>query len=107
MWFHGWWTNGENWPADPAAARAWAQKKGYSQFTQVGHVGTTALQFQAEPSITKTPYIRVFQHDGYYYACLTTRHACRDRKIRSRVSSSVPIPFATVRMRAGFAMSRS
>ena len=67
MWFHGWWTNGENWPADPAAARAWAQKSGYSQFTQAA-VSTDGLQFGAEPAITRTPYLRVFQHDAYYYA---------------------------------------
>jgi hypothetical protein len=66
MWFHGWWTNGERWPADPAAARAWAQKSGYSQFTQAA-VSTDGLQFDAEPAITRTPYLRVFQHDGYYY----------------------------------------
>ncbi len=66
MWFHGWWTNGERWPADPAAARAWAQKSGYSQFTQAA-ISTDGLQFDASPSITRTPYIRVFQRDGYYY----------------------------------------
>jgi len=66
MWFHGWWTNGENWPADPAAARAWAQKSGYSQFTQAA-VSTDGLQFDTEPAITRTPYLRVFQHEGYYY----------------------------------------
>ena len=66
MWFHGWWTNGERWPADPAAARAWAQKSGYSQFTQAA-VSTDGLQFDSEPAITRTPYLRVFQHEGYYY----------------------------------------
>lgn len=66
MWFHGWWTNGERWPADPVAARAWAQKGGYSQFTQAA-ISTDGLQFGASPSITRTPYIRVFQRDGYYY----------------------------------------
>jgi len=66
MWFHGWWTNGENWPADPAAARAWAQKSGYSQFTQAA-ISTDGLQFDASPAITRTSYIRVVQHDGYYY----------------------------------------
>ncbi len=66
MWFHGWWTNGENWPADPAAARAWAQKNGYSQFTQAA-ISTDGLQFNAAPAITRTPYLRVVQHDGYYY----------------------------------------
>ena len=66
MWFHGWWTNGENWPAEPAAARAWAQKSGYSQFTQAA-ISRDGLQFDASPAITRTPYIRVVQHDGYYY----------------------------------------
>jgi len=66
MWFHGWWTKGERWPADPAAARAWAQKNGYSQFTQAA-MSTDGLQFDVEPAITRTPYLRVFQHDGYYY----------------------------------------
>ena len=66
MWFHGWWTKGENWPADPAAARAWAQKNGYSQFTQAA-VSTDGLEFDAEPSITRAPYLRVFRHDAYYY----------------------------------------
>ena len=66
MWFHGWWTKGENWPADPAAARAWAQKNGYSQFTQAA-VSTDGLQFDAEPAITRTPYLRVFREAAYYY----------------------------------------
>ena len=66
MWFHGWWTKGENWPADPAAARAWAQKNGYSQFTQAA-VSTDGLEFDAGPSITRAPYLRVFRHDAYYY----------------------------------------
>jgi hypothetical protein len=66
MWFHGWWTNGENWPADPAAARAWAQKTGYSQFTQAAF-SADGLQFDASPAITRAPYLRVVQHDGYYY----------------------------------------
>ena len=66
MWFHGWWTNGERWPADPAAARAWAQKSGYSQFTQAA-ISTDGLRFAASPPITRATYLRVFQHDGYYY----------------------------------------
>jgi hypothetical protein len=66
MWFHGWWTNGENWPADPTAARAWAQKSGYSQFTQAA-ISTDGLQFDASPAITRTSYIRIVQHDGFYY----------------------------------------
>ena len=67
MWFHGWWTNGARWPADPAAARAWAQKNGYSQSTQSA-LSSDGLRFEAQPAITRVPYLRVLQHDGYYYA---------------------------------------
>ena len=66
MWFHGWWTNGERWPADPAAARTWAQKSGYSQFTQSA-MSADGLQFDAVPPITRASYLRVFRHDGSYY----------------------------------------
>ena len=66
MWFHGWWTKGERWPSDPVAARAWAQKNGYSQFTQAAH-STDGLQFDAAPSITRAPYLRVFRRGDEYY----------------------------------------
>lgn len=66
MWFHGWWTNGERWPGDPAEARAWAQQHGYSQFTQAAE-STDGLNFVAQAAITRAPYIRVFRHGGYYY----------------------------------------
>ena len=66
MWFHGWWTNGEQWPAEPAAARAWAQKNGYSQLTQAAE-SSDGVTFVAAPAITRAPYLRVFRHDGYYY----------------------------------------
>jgi hypothetical protein len=49
-----------------AAARAWAQKSGYSQFTQAA-ISTDGLQFDASPAITRTPYLRVIQYGGYYY----------------------------------------
>jgi hypothetical protein len=65
MWVHGWWTNGENWPANPGAARAWAQKSGYAQFTQAA-ISTDGLQFDASPAITRAPYIRVVQHGDSY-----------------------------------------
>lgn len=66
MWFHGWWTNGERWPGKPSEARAWAQQKGYSQFTQVAE-STDGIHFEARPAITRAAYLRVFQHRGYYY----------------------------------------
>ena len=66
MWFHGWWTNGERWPADRAEARAWAQTHGYSQFTQAAE-SSDGLHFVVQPSITRAPYLRVFRHAGYHY----------------------------------------
>jgi len=66
MWYHGWWTNDERWPSDPVEARAWANQKGYSQFTQVAE-STDGLHFQVRPSITKTSYLRVFRYGGYFY----------------------------------------
>lgn len=67
MWFHGWWTRGEQWPADPAAARAWAQKNGYAQFTQAAH-STDGLTFDMAPAITRVSYLRVFRRGDDYYA---------------------------------------
>ena len=78
MWFHGWWTNGERWPADPAAARAWAQASGYSQFTQSA-LSTDGRQFRVAPAITRTPYIRVFHHDGYFYGVSRLGRLSRSR----------------------------
>lgn len=66
MWFHGWWTNGERWPGDPAEARAWAQNRGYSQFTQVAE-SADGIRFEARPAITRAPYLRVFRRGDYYY----------------------------------------
>lgn len=67
MWFHGWWTNGERWPSDPAEADAWAERKGYSQFTQVAE-STDGVHFVAQPAITRTAYLRVFRRGSEYYA---------------------------------------
>ena len=66
MWFHGWWTNGERWPNNPAEARAWAQAKGYSQFTQVAE-SADGMRFEARPAITRSTYLRVFRRGSYYY----------------------------------------
>ena len=66
LWFHGWWTNGERWPADPVAARAWARERGYGQFTQAAE-SSDGLHFTARPAITKTSYLRVFSHQGAFY----------------------------------------
>ena len=66
MWFHGWWTNGERWPSDPAEARDWAQKKGYSQFTQAAE-SADGIHFEPRPAITRAPYLRVFRRGDRYY----------------------------------------
>jgi hypothetical protein len=66
MWFHGWWTNGERWPSDPVKARAWATRMGYGQFTQVAD-SADGIHFEVRSPITKHSYLRVFQHDGYFY----------------------------------------
>jgi uncharacterized protein YndB with AHSA1/START domain len=65
LWVHGWWTNGERWPSDPAAARAWAARNRYSQFTQAGE-SRDGLQFTMHAPITRTSYLRVFEHDGWF-----------------------------------------
>jgi len=66
LWFHGWWTNGERWPAEPAAARAWARERGYGQFTQVAE-SSDGLHFTVRPAITKTSYLRVVPYQGAFY----------------------------------------
>jgi hypothetical protein len=66
MWVHGWWTNGERWPSDPRAARAWARQNGYGQFTQTA-VSADGLQFTVHAPITKTSYLRVFERGGRFY----------------------------------------
>lgn len=67
MWTHGWWTNGERWPSDPGQARIWATQKGYGQFTQVAE-SSDGINFETRPPITRQSYLRVFKHDGRFYA---------------------------------------
>lgn len=66
LWVHGWWTNGERWPASLADARAWSRQKGYGQFTQAA-ASTDGLHFSVRPSVSKTSYLRVFRRGAYYY----------------------------------------
>jgi hypothetical protein len=66
MWTHGWWTNGERWPADPVLARTWARERGYGQYTQAAE-SVDGLTFRVRPAITKQSYLRVFRHDGWVY----------------------------------------
>jgi len=66
LWSHGWFSNGEHWPSDPAAAQRWANEKGYGQFTQPA-VSPDGLHFTAQPAITKESYLRVFKYDGMFY----------------------------------------
>jgi hypothetical protein len=78
MWVHGWWTNGERWPADPVKARAWAKQNGYGQFTQAAE-SSDGVQFEARPAITRNSYLRVFQHDGYFYGLSRLGQLARSR----------------------------
>jgi len=66
MWAHGWWTNGERWPAEPSAARAWAREHGYGQYTQVAE-SHDGLHFTVRPAISKTSYLRVFKRGEFFY----------------------------------------
>lgn len=66
LWAHGWYTNGEHWPAEPKAAQQWANEKGYGQFSQAA-VSSDGLGFTAQPAITKESYLRVFQRNGALY----------------------------------------
>lgn len=66
LWVHGWWTEGQRWPAAPTAARQWAREHGYGQFTQVA-TSSDGLTFQSHPAITRTSYLRVFALDGWWY----------------------------------------
>jgi len=66
MWFHGWWTDGTRWPVGEPAARAWAREHGYGQFTQSAE-SPDGVHFTVHPAISKTSYLRVFPHLGYFY----------------------------------------
>ena len=66
MWFHGWWTDGTRWPVGEAAAREWARQRGYGQYTQSA-LSSDGVHFDVRPAISKTSYLRVFQHDSYFY----------------------------------------
>lgn len=66
LWVHGWWTNGEQWPRDDAAAAQWVRERGYAQQTQVA-TSADGVSFTVRGPITKTSYLRVFPHDGHWY----------------------------------------
>ncbi len=67
MWVHGWWTNGERWPETLAAARTWARERGYGQYTQSAE-SADGIAFRVAPAITRASYLRVFEHEGAFYA---------------------------------------
>ena len=75
MWFHGWFTDGQRWPAAERAARAWAQKNGYGQYTQVAE-SRDGLVFAVRPTITRTSYLRVFPGAGAAQGCLVPGATC-------------------------------
>lgn len=63
LWFHGWYTDGRQWPIGDAAARAWARQNQYGQYTQAAE-SADGLTFDVRPAITRTSYLRVFAHGG-------------------------------------------
>ena len=66
MWVHGWWTSGEIWP-EGAAARPWANQRGYGQSTQAAE-SRDGLRFEMHPEITRASYLRVFPFENRFYA---------------------------------------
>ena len=66
IWVHGWFTDGKQFPVGNAAAREWSRKQGYGQFTQVSE-SSDGLRFDVRPTISRTSYLRQFQHDSQFY----------------------------------------
>jgi hypothetical protein len=66
LWFHGWFTEGKQWPVGQPAAREWARQNGYGQFTQVAE-SIDGLKFTMRPAISRTSYLRVFPYGQALY----------------------------------------
>jgi hypothetical protein len=66
MWFHGYWSDGQAWPAGNAAARDWARRNGFAQYTQVAE-STDGIHFEQRAPITKESYLRVFREGSAFY----------------------------------------
>ncbi len=92
IWYHGWFTDGQQFPVGEPAARAWAQKNGYGQYTQTAESGD-GLVFDVRPAITRTSYLRVFQHDGRSYGMSRLGLLLRTPDLRAPFESG-PNPFA-------------
>jgi hypothetical protein len=82
MWVHGWWTNGERWPSDPVRARAWARQRQYGQYTQAA-ASADGIHFEIRPAITRQSYLRVFQHDGFFYGVARLGQLARSKDPRA------------------------
>lgn len=67
LWVHGVWTEGQKWPENRADATAWLRQHGYAQFTQTAE-SSDGLTFRALPAISRQSYLRVFRHDGQFFA---------------------------------------
>jgi hypothetical protein len=67
LWMHGVWTEGQKWPENRADATAWLRQHGYAQFTQTAE-SSDGLTFRALPTISRQSYLRVFRHDGQFFA---------------------------------------
>src|SRR5207247_3893 len=46
--------------------QAWAREHGYGQFTQSAE-SSDGIHFEVRPAISRTSYLRVFPHAGYFY----------------------------------------
>jgi len=51
---------------------------GYGQFTQATE-STDGIHFEVRPPITRQSYLRVFQHDGYFYGLARLGQLARSR----------------------------
>jgi len=91
MWVHGWWTSGERWPAEPKAAAAWARANGYGQYTQLAE-SSDGVHFDVHAPITRTSYLRVFEHDGQSYGMARLGRLLRSRDPRASFELG-PNPF--------------
>lgn len=91
MWFHGYWTDGQRWPATSAAARAWLKENGYGQFTQAGE-SDNGLDYKPLAPITKQSYLRVVAHDGLYLGMARLSVLMRSRELLGAFEAG-PNPF--------------
>ena len=67
MWFHGLWIKEAQKISTQPDARAWLNKNGYIQYSQLAE-SIDGINFSVTPNLTKESYLRVFHYKGYFYA---------------------------------------